>query len=174
MTISQWYRVLIEDQVTMVQENDNPREFIMSRSELISSSTDWSTSYRRARLKGLGSEIVTFLWKLLHQLLPTEERLARCSQAVTASCKICPQSVANWLLSILQQYDPAVTSSKLLRLEFECEDSVEWPLVWLSANTLNYMWNVRLKGKKVYLYDTRATLESKICLLRETRFKNEY
>jgi hypothetical protein len=48
------------------------------------------------------------------------------------------------------------------------------PLVWLRGQTLQYMWGVRASGKIVDPFVTRAILESKINLLRETRFTNQH
>ena len=48
------------------------------------------------------------------------------------------------------------------------------PVIWLLAKTLLYMWGVRTNGNNVELSKTRSVLESKINLLRETRFFNEY
>ena len=47
------------------------------------------------------------------------------------------------------------------------------PLVWVAAQTLLYMWTCRTIGRVVDLYITRTVLETKVNLLRETRFSNE-
>ena len=78
------------------------------------------------------------------------------------------------LLSAISLHDPLINPSKLLRLEFEAEPAMEMPLVWVTAHTLLYMRGVRSSAKTVNPLLTRASLESKISLLRETRFKNEY
>ena len=78
------------------------------------------------------------------------------------------------LLATVAIYDTLVTPSKLLRLEFEAESDLEMPLVWIRAQSLLYMWGVRCSGKIVNPTLTRANLESKISLLRETRFQNQY
>ena len=70
--------------------------------------------------------------------------------------------------------DPGVSAAGLLKLEFQVEESREMPVVWLIAQTLLYMWGVRTNGNAVELSKTRSVLESKINLLRETRFFNEY
>ena len=54
MTTAQWYRVLLEKEVTMVEGNDSNMEYIICRAELASPVTDWEASWRRARTKGLG------------------------------------------------------------------------------------------------------------------------
>ena len=191
MTCAQWYRLLVEQEVTMTEGENNTMSFIRSRAELSSPSTDWEATWGRARLKGLGSGATSFLWKLLHQLLPTEERLARILPNSEPTCKLCSvpanadlkhsffgcdstREVGGKLLSTLAQFDSDVTPDKLLRLEFECEPDLEMPLVWVTAQTLAYMWSIRCSGKTVDPTLTRASLETKISLLRETRFTNEH
>ena len=190
MSTAQWYRLLLEQSITMEENEDNSRQYIKTRSENASPNTDWELSWHRARLKGLGSQATSFLWKLLHNLLPTEERLARILPNSSANCNFCPTPVradlphclfecnrtmesGSWLLSLIRRHDPTVSASKLLRLEFSCSDSAEMPLVWITAQTLLYMWGVRTGGKIVSLATTRAELESKISLLRETRYSNQ-
>ena len=78
MTTAQWYRVILEKDITMEDHNDSSNQYIQSRAELAAccTTTDWETSWKRARLKGLGSEVKSFFRKLLHLLLPTEQRLS--------------------------------------------------------------------------------------------------
>ena len=82
--------------------------------------------------------------------------------------------VGSWLLTLVRQIDPGVTPAGLLRLEFQSEESQEMPLVWIVAHNLLYIWEIRSNGKKVNIIETRAKLEFKISLLRETRFRNQY
>ena len=178
MTTAQWYRVLLEKEVTMEDYDDSPNVFRKCRAELSSPTTDWETSWRRARMKGLGSEVISFLWKLLHQILPTEERLSRILPNSSEHCKLCPtpstgtlqhclfecistREVGSWLLSLAKRWDPNVTGQKLLMLEFICEPSQEMPMVWLLGQSLLYMWGVRAAGKIVNQNLARANLESK-------------
>ena len=175
----------------MVELADNQREYIKSRAELASPITDWESSWRHARTKGLGSEATSFLWKMLHCLLPTEARLSRILPNTSGNCKLCPnpiladlkhclflcvstREVGNWLLSLIKKHDSTITAARLLRLEFSSDTSTEMPIIWIIAQTLLYMWGVRSSGKIVSLLTTRATLESKISLLRETRYENEH
>ena len=73
----------------------------------------------------------------------------------------------------MRLHDPSATAEKLVRLEFYSEDSSEMPIVWILAQTLLYMWDVRGSGKIVNLDITKSTLETKLSLLQETRFTNE-
>ena len=63
------------------------RQFISSRVESAIPGTDWETSWRLARLGGLGPENTSFLFKLLHQILPTQERLHRAKKEANPRCK---------------------------------------------------------------------------------------
>ena len=191
MSTSQWYRVLLEKEVTMAETDDHNMEYIKSRAELASPSTDWELTWTRSRLKGLGSEATSFLWKLLYKILPTEEIVARILINSSLNCKLCPnpvvadlehsffncvstQHVGRSLLSAVRHYAPEVTPSGLLRLEFDEQGENEMPLVWIISHALLYMWGVRLSGKSVDLNITRSLLESKINLLRETRYQSEH
>ena len=126
---------------------------------------------------------ISFLWKLLHNLLPSVDRLSRILPNSDAHCKFCPlpviadlthclflcnstREVGSWLLSCIRHHDQSVTAPKLLKLGFMCEDSAEMPLVWIVAQSLLYMWGVRATGKIVSLANTRAVLERRISLLR--------
>ena len=172
-------------------EHDMPSEYIKSRSELKSPDTDWETTWRRSRMKGLGSEATSFLWKLLHCILPTEQRLARILPNTSPTCKFCPlptiaslehcffecvltREVGQQLLLIFQYQDINSSPSNLLRLEFNVDESKEMPLIWILAQTLMYMWGLRVSGKAVNLIRTRTELESRINFLRETRFRSEH
>ena len=47
------------------------------RAETLSIYTDWPNTWRLAKLRGLESELSSFLFRLLHHLLPTQERVLR-------------------------------------------------------------------------------------------------
>ena len=88
MTEKQWYRFLLEHKVTMVQAEEN-QELIPYRAELRHPEFELESIWPRIRLPGLGSEISSFLFKVIHDLLPTQERVARTSPTVSGSCKSC-------------------------------------------------------------------------------------
>ena len=189
ISTAQWYRVLIED-ITMMEDNEQSRTYIHSRAELASPGTDWVTSWRRARLKGLGTAATSFLFKLLHRILPSEDRLARILPNSSPNCRLCStptpvdlphcffhcdgtRTVGNLLLNAVRVHDPEATPERLLRFELQAEEEMEMPIVWLIAHTLMYLWGTRSNSKTAGRYQTRASLESKISLLRETRYINE-
>ena len=128
---------------------------------------------------------------MMHNILPTEQRLARILPNSTPACKFCPtpvtadllhcffgcvntREVGSWLLAMLRLQDLSVTAAGLLKLELEADDTLEMTMVWLAAQALSYMWKIRCSGKVVNMKNTRAVLESKINILRENRYSNEH
>ena len=149
---------------------------------------DWETSWRRMRLKGLGSELVSFLFKLLHQLLVTQERLSRINQGTTSTCKAagcpgdriediehalmkCPgnNDIGRVCMDAVKIHIPDLTIENALLLNFEIEKSMEFPIVWFLAVTWKNIWDARCDGKKPELYKIRSDMEARIALLRTTR-----
>ena len=189
MTTAQWYRVLLEKEITMIEPEGMPREYIKCKAELISPGTDWELSWSLSRLKGLGSDATSFLWKLLHCILPTEERLSKILPNSSPSRKFCPyqvqanlehcfffcnltRTVGNQVLTFCQTFCPGITPSQVLRLELHVNLTEETPVVWIVAQFLMNIWEARVKGKMADLFRVRSDLESKVNLLRETRYRN--
>ena len=189
----QWYRLLVEENVTMENLSGMTWDFIPSRMELKSPSTVWEESWRLARLKGLGPENTTFLFRLLHCTLPTQERLARTSPNITPLCKFpgCPgteeESLAHALvhcqgnngagaalLSGIQSLAPGLQPEEALRLELEVDENTELPLVFALAVAWSTIWDLRQKKTRPQTYLVRAQLEARVTLLREgRRYRNE-
>ena len=75
MKSGEWYRVLLENKILMKLEDDGKRSLKPCRAEVNNPHVDWDYSWKLANLKGLSSTEQTFLWKMLHNLLPTPARL---------------------------------------------------------------------------------------------------
>ena len=184
MSLKQWYLLLLEDNVTMA-EVQNHREYIPCRVELLHPTTDWEVTWRLSRLPGLGSELTSFLHRLLHDLLPTRERQHRITPATPITCKLCPDNAVEdlehtfFLCAFNREIGTKLVQSlcttpgKLLRLEMVFKDeTMELPMVFFAAASLIHIWNCRVSGKQVKLYSIRAEIESRVALLRETRFRS--
>ena len=78
LSTKDWYRVLLEDNLLMSQPNeDAPPSRLPTRVEALSPENDWPETWRLSRICGLESRLTTFLFKLLHHLLPTQDRVHR-------------------------------------------------------------------------------------------------
>jgi hypothetical protein len=192
MSSSQWYTHLLEKLLTMPSLDEiSTRKYIACRTELANSDNDWEKTWKLARLKGLGPDITTFLWRLLHRLLPTQERVSRIvrNQNTSSHCQLCQEEIVedlqhafflcsfnanagNQLLGCLTNIMPRITSSQILLLNLDIEEADEFPVVWLIGHFLFNIWSSRLAKKRIRLYMIRADLEARASLLSETRFKN--
>ena len=78
LTVKQWYTVILEKFVTTrVIDDEGRRELVPNRIEERSPHIQFDRSYHLARLHGFSPCSKSFLFKLLHQLLPFRERVSR-------------------------------------------------------------------------------------------------
>ena len=145
-------------------------------------------------MSGLSSESMTFLFRMLHQILPCRDRLARIFPRVEANtCKICDSgdsdtllhSLAacpssrdsfNWMMNGLGKYSDNLTPQKILLLDIEPSlTAVPLPhhqlsLIWFTAEVLRRIFGYRRDEKKCRLYEIRAELEAEVNLLRRSKY----
>ena len=167
----------------MLEGGDQSRQLIPCRVETKYPENDWESIWSRARLQGLGPELVSFLFKVLHDLLPTQERLSRTSPGENGMCKLCVENAqelhalircpANQgigeavLLCLPIQND--VQDQHVLQLQLDLDSPLELPAVWFLAAAWSSLWESRKIGRRPELYKVRADLEAKVSLLRRTR-----
>ena len=90
LTEKYWSRLRTEDCVTMELNIDKGRkEFRPCRAELASPTTDWSPSWSLCRQHGIPPDLSSFLWKMLLDLLCTQERLHKMVASPSPLCKLC-------------------------------------------------------------------------------------
>ena len=188
MSEKEWYTLLLEDSCTMEVVGDR-EEFIKCRVERASPSTEWENSWRLARLAGLGPDNISFLLSLLHQILPTKERVDRTKPNASSKCKAqgCQQDteenlshalihcqandgVGIKLLECLRRLQPGLQPEDALRLELKVGEEAELSVVWLTACIFRTVWNLRQSNTRIRKYLVRSQLEAEINLLRETRY----
>ena len=190
MSERDWSRLLTEDYVTMKVHNvGEPREFCPSKPELLSPATDWVLSWSMCRQKGLSPDLSSFLWKLLHNLLCSQQRLHRMGVSPSPICKLCNTeegtlqheligchhnaNIGQELLTSLKNHIPSLTEESLLRLEFvNLDPDLHLPVTILTAVTLSYLWKERSTGSRVRAYQVRSEMEQTIAMLRTTRLSS--
>ena len=169
--------------------NTNTKEFIPCKSEMANPSTDWQLSWSLSRQQGIHPDMASFLWKMIHNLLSTQDRLHRLGASPSPDCTHCKESygtlrhelvecsnnnnVGQLLTSCLQTYLPDLTSSSLLRLEFpSLDENRELSSTILTAVTLGVVWKERQTSSIVRANQVRSEIELTIALLRTTRLSN--
>jgi hypothetical protein len=189
------YRFLIEEETMTGEEEDGgiPRSLLPLRVGLVSPTTDWPKTCRLSRQRGLGPHLTSFLFQLLHQILPTGERVARILPASSPLCTRCGDedstvnetlihdlfhcsanfSVTDTLLAALRVFIPAISPIKILTLDYDVTESLEFPLTWITVSFLSSLWSMRTDKKKVCLFKIRSDLEANCRILQETKFQNQ-
>ena len=74
----QWYLLLLEDKLLNEAATDSsPAKLIPVRCEALNPDADWPLTWALMRSRGLPSSVTSFMYKLVHLLLPTQERILR-------------------------------------------------------------------------------------------------
>ena len=80
--------------------------------------------------------------------------------------------VGQRVVRCLQSYNPNIDVKAVIRLEIDVDEGLELPLVWLVAASFSALWKLRMEKTKATLFEIRSQLETKINLLRKTRYSN--
>ena len=133
MSTKEWYLFLLEKNVTRREIDQEGRtEPIPCRMEEKHPEVFWSENFRISKLSGLSPDSKSFLFKLIHELLPSRERINHLTPASTALCWCNSGDVENYqhlfyacsknseaglaLLSCVQSYNRRLSRAKSLRL----------------------------------------------------------
>ena len=186
MSVKLWYKHLIEVQVTHTEPED-PSALVPCRVERLAPGIDWGRSWLAVCVPGLTPEMRSFLWKMLHCILPTQERLHRMNMpnASSPQCVQCTagklddvehallrcnkiKSGADFLLETLRSEIPDITFERIKYLDFRTEDLLV--PTYLTAATLSQLWNSRFSTRNFSWQSARASVEQSIMTLKKSRF----
>ena len=189
MSQKQWYRHLLEKNVTMEIVDDEgrmvPRK---SKAEERDPELDWQLSCHISRMKGLTPEIKSFNFKILNLILPCKARISQLLRNSSSLCSLCPDEVAEtvthalfecsmnnraaqYLLDLSRVFDSTINLDKICKLQVKTDPLYEQPAVVTLYTGLHMIWKNRSDRKATSLYDIRAELECTIQALRKSRSK---
>ena len=149
--------------------------------------TVWSCTWNLAVTPGLTSEMTYFLWRMIHNILPTNDRLCKLNMPGSPSlCNLCDSSSldsiehalfqcnssttsATFLLSTVRNVLPDVQPQHVLLLDFDLSSSDQLPIMFVISSVLSQIWNSRKSGKTSNLHTVRSNLEAGIQILRKSR-----
>ena len=154
MTTKQWYKFLVEREVTMIPINNEQPQLRPCRVELANPDTNWAEVWSKVTLPFLNSEVKSFAWKLLHNLLPSKGRLHEINPTQSPDCRFCPvpapvanlehiifhccktRSAGNFVISIAQKCDPLASQNSFLRLNITSDPCS----LWIIMSSLHLIW----------------------------------
>ena len=188
MTIKEWYRFLLEKNVTMRELDEEGRsELIPCKVEMREPNVFWAESYRICRLRGLAPDDKSFLFRLIHTLLPSKERIFHLTSQGSSLCWCNSGETEDYshlfygctknaeagesLLRCIQSYDRSLSQEGSLRLELTADDPFLLPSTILLATGLELIWENRKLKKPTSVLLMRAELEMAISIRRRSRVR---
>ena len=186
LSVNQWYQYLLETQVTTrVIDDEGRREQIPNRVEELSPTTQWGEVYRLSRLHGLSPSSKSFLFKLIHQLLPSRERVSRLMPANSPLCWCDSGDVESYLhlfftcdknreaaeamMRCAKVYDEDLTPDKILSLQVKADEIYMMATIAMITTGLETIWANRQLKKITTGYMMRADLECAVSIRRRSR-----
>ena len=186
MSVKHRYKCILERNVVKQEFDDESRqELIPCKVEFDFPNVFWSESYRISRLHGLSPATKSFLFKLIHGLLPSKERLHHLTPATSPLCWCNsgePESYRHLffqcsknrtagqaLLRVLRCYDGNISEENSLRLELSAVDPFLLPSVAILATGLELIWERRKMKKSTTNSQTRSELEFSVSIRRKSR-----
>ena len=196
MSIRQWTKVLMEDRVTHTAATPSSSATLLPvHAELGQPQVGWPRTWCRARMRGLPGDLGDSLFRHLHGLLPTQDRVARLGGSRGARapgvCRRClpdtPDSLLHTmfhcsfaapvtaaLLSCVQHLVGASSYLDILFLNFDLSPEQELPVVTLLATAFLGMWNACKDKKRLTPAQLRASLLVRCHTMCHTRkYKSE-
>lgn len=192
MSCKDWYLFLLSQEIQEVNPAGN-LTLKPCRVELQQPQHNWSHSWSLSRLKGLSSSSMSFLWKLLHQLLPTKERQCRILRDVNNSiCTTCDfgevdnlehaltacagsRDTFEWLKTGLEMFSTGLTAEKILKLDISISTPLpfnELPLIWFTAEVFKNLWDLRSAGKPCRLLHIKACVAAECSTLHLSKYRD--
>ena len=155
------------------------------RVEKLHPNIDWPNVWVLARQKYLESDLTSFLFKLLHHLLPTGDRVNHILPNSSPYCTYCikhgedvaddlehtffrcrqGREVGELLVKLVSgQVDKPAGPQHILQLNISCETSLQFPLVWLISAWLFLMWERRRKKQSCKREEIVSDVKSKLSI----------
>ena len=147
---------------------------------------DWFTTWACIRLKGLDGNSISTTFLSILNILPSAERLARVNSKESNLCRYCPNRVedihhiivecqskesANFLLSILQHFQPTLCFTEMLFLQWVHKEHF-LQMTWLASSGIDLIWVNRNSGG-ICLPKLKSELLAYAHCLTQTKFKQE-
>ena len=191
MTIKQWTCVLTRDHLTHSPATLTSLATLLPvRCEVLQPQVAWPRTWQRARLRGLPGDLADHLFRHLHGLLPSQDRVSRLGGSrgdrAPGVCRRClpdtPDSLLHsmflcsynspavtYLLQCLQTVIPGVPTVDLLLLNFDLTKEQELPVTTLLATSFLSLWTSAKENKPLSAAQLRAALLLRCHTLQHTK-----
>ena len=194
MSCKDWYKAILERNITTQIVTSGAREPLLSRSERKHMEVDWKRTWETINVKGISGIRTTFLLRCLYDILPVKSRLNRLSLADSPFCDLCTHKVCedlphallgceynafanDWIIAVLIDLDPGLaeaelSSDNIVKLNLKIEDDRKFPVVWFLSLVLDLVWQARQARKPVSVTRMKALIGAEVSIMKETNLKN--
>ena len=186
MSVKQWYTYILErDVIERAIDDEGRKELIPCKVEERNPQAPWYEMYRMSRIKGISPAVKSFNFKLIHTLLPSQERVNHLNPNVSPLCRLncgeiedyqhlfygCHhnQDAAAALLRCVRSYSQGLTEEDSLTFDVKVDGCFEMAVIGLLATGLELVWNRRLEKKPTDARTMRSELEWAVILRRKYR-----
>jgi hypothetical protein len=194
MSSQSWYVFLankyVLEEVPPGGDATQEKNKVKCKAEIVAPELDWDSIWHRARMKGITNENRSFLWRMFHNILPTQARLFVTARNVdNPNCVLCnanePDDILShsfinceqsreameWLHNIVLTMDPLATLDKIVTLQFEplnCDHMLD--CIWITSLILEYIWMQRKRKAVIDLRDLVAVARAKCKMFCKSSF----
>ena len=181
MKIRNWFAYLIEN---------DPILSLQPKIILNNPNINWPMVWTAVQLPCLTSEEKSFAYKMVHRLLPIEDRVSKILPHSSPLCKFkckdesgatlvadqhhiffwckAARNVGVWLLELVRTSMPSITAADILSLSLGDAEEITWHVI----HTLSHIWSKRKEMKEVNLGDLLGQLDDSANMMLDTRFDN--
>ena len=193
MSSNDWYLFILNLKVLQEDEEQEDgsicRKEIKCKTEIKNPALAWSDIWYLAKIKGIINESRTFMWRLLHNLLPTEQRLHNLKKSPSPICQLyianteddawnhsfssCSfsSSAMDFMVNAILIMVPAFTKEKSVFLQNDPvkKENTLLACVWIISESLQYIWVKRRSKEQLIVNDMRAILLAKLKVMSQTK-----
>ena len=192
LKLNQIYNCLLGLKVTMSAATDSaPTKLIPLSVEMKNPNVNWEEVWRRVRLRGLPAQAGSFLFRLLHGLLLTQDRVRRLGadkEDDSGRCRTCGEEdssehslfvcqssrpISKMLLDMLHHVNGATNVSNILFIDFIVPQQYELPCVMISGIVLNYIWEKRVSKKPLCKEEARGEIAAQAEIWKMSNYAQE-
>ena len=180
MKIKDWYLRLIE-KVTHEQVEDGAVVLKQSRMEFLYPHIDHLNSARNIRQEGLHADLVSVLFMLKNDLLPTKERLKRLNLCEREDCEGCGRrddqghylvcvrnsEMCRPFLEFVAKKNANIQFYHIIHCDFSLSLNEGFSCVWILAQITKYIWACRRKGVTCDFNKLKGILSAEIKILAQ-------
>ena len=194
MSSAEWYKILLKKFVTEEVNEEGVRVPKETRIQRIVPEMDPGRTGSLMRVKGLSGDQMSFLMKMVFDILPTRLRLFRLHLADSPICDLCDSGTTanlshsltqcqfngvfnDWILGVLIDIDSGflnvdLSGNNLVTFNLQLDRDTLIPVLWFLTMVFSLIWRARCSRKQISFRQIKSTIEGEILILKSTCYSS--